>query len=305
MNILHPLLTCVSVVTAGWLAAANASAQPQQRLSLDFDQQQAMKAKGATAILDPRTNQEFRATIDKGTRAAERPQLVSQACHTPPSCLRVSLDPSAKGAAKNKIMYSFWSHYKPLPGGEQGRMVIGDDRVTRIRFAMKLGEDYDTPPHQMIHFQIFQPKEKGKVNKVKSVNPGGPILSLRIVPQSRRKNKSSGVEEFIIVARSPDAQNLKYYDKRDAGVLFRGQVRKGQWNDYSFVLQSDDRNGEMIGRVGFWLNDVKKFDRPVEWGFDPARYGVSPKLGFELGSYRSADPSGHQTVYFDDIRLDR
>ena len=55
MNILHPLLTCVSVVTAGLLAAANASAQPQQRLSLDFDQQQAMKAKGATAILDPRT----------------------------------------------------------------------------------------------------------------------------------------------------------------------------------------------------------------------------------------------------------
>ncbi len=274
-------------------------------MSVNFDGRYKMQSAGSNTFKDLDSGTEYRATVDKGTRAKARPRIVADQCASPPRCLRVSLDPSAKGAAKNKIMYSFWSHYKPLPDGEQGRMVIGDDRVTRIRFAMKLGDDYDTPPHQMIHFQIFQPKEKGKVNKVKSVNPGGPILSLRIVPQSRRKNKSSGVEEFIIVARSPDAQKLKYYDKRDAGVLFRGQVRKGQWNDYSFVLQSDDRNGEMIGRVGFWLNDVKKFDRPVEWGFDPARYGVSSKLGFELGSYRSADPSGHQTVYFDDIRLDR
>jgi hypothetical protein len=286
-------------------ATCAAGSEPQRRLTLDFDQKQAMAAKGASAIVDSSSDQEFRATIDKGTRAADRPQLVSQGCHTPPSCLRISLDPSAKGAAKNKIMYSFWSHYKSLPGGEQGRMVIGDNRVTRIRFAMKLGDNYDTPPHQMIHFQIFQPKDVGKASKVKTVNPGGPILSLRIVPQSRRKDKSPDVQDFIIVARNPQAQNLKYYDRRDNGVLFRGQVRKGDWNNFSFVLQSTDKDGRMIGRVAFWLNDVKKVDHPVEWGFDPKRYGVSSKLGFELGSYRSADPNGHQTVYFDDITLDR
>lgn len=293
------------VAASACLSVVAAHAQPQRQLSVDFDAPLEAAQKSGNTIVDPRSKQEFRATVDKGTQAADRPQVVSQNCHTPPNCLRISLDPSAKGAAKNKIMYSFWSHYKPLPGGEKGRMVIGDNHVTRVRFAMKLGADYDPPLHQMIHFQIFQPKMATKVNQVKDVNPGGPILSLRMVPKGLRKAKSPDLQEFIIVVRNPQAQNLKFYDRRDKGVLFRGQIRKGDWNNFSFVLQSADKDGRMIGRVGFWLNDVKKVDHPVEWGFDPDRYGVSDKLGFELGSYRSADPTGHQTVYFDDIRLDR
>lgn len=289
----------------GVVVATSAHSEPQRRLSVDFDEGQGMLSKGSNTIVDTRSNMDFSATVDKGTKAADRPQIVSQGCRTPPSCLRVSLDPSAKGAAKNKIMYSFWSHYKPLPGGEQGRMRIGDDGVARISFSMKLDPRYDTPLHQMIHFQILQPKVAGRVNKVSNVNPGGPVLSLRIVPASRRKNKSPDVQEFIIAVRNPQAQSYYYYDTRDKGVLYRGEIRKGEWNSFSFVLQSTDRDGDMVGRIGFWLNNQKRFDKPVEWGFDPDLYGVSPQLGFELGSYRSADATGHQTVYFDDVKVDR
>ena len=171
------------VAASACLSVVAAHAQPQRQLSVDFDAPLEAAQKSGNTIVDPHSKQEFRATVDKGTQAADRPQVVSQNCHTPPNCLRISLDPSAKGAAKNKIMYSFWSHYKPLPGGEKGRMVIGDNHVTRVRFAMKLGADYDPPLHQMIHFQIFQPKMATKVNQVKDVNPGGPILSLRMVPK--------------------------------------------------------------------------------------------------------------------------
>lgn len=294
-----------SLLVAGLGTAMGVSAEPQRRLSVDFDQGQHMKAKGSDAIVDPRSNLTFNATTDKGTKAADRPQVVSKGCFTPPSCLRISMDPSAQGAAKNKIMYSFWSHYKPLPGGEQGRMQIGDKGTTRISFAMKLDQRYDTPPRQMIHFQVFQPAMAGKTSKVKNVKPGGPILSLRMVPLSRRKDKSPDVQEFIIAVRNPQAQNYYYYDTRDKGVLYRGKVRKGEWNRFSFVLQSADERGTMQGRIGFWQDGQKQFDRPVQWGFNPATYAVSPKLGVELGSYRSADAKGHQTVYFDDVTIDR
>jgi hypothetical protein len=282
-----------------------AASEPQRRLSVDFDEGQSMMSQGAATIVDSKSRMDFRPTIDKGTRAVDRPQIVSQGCHTAPNCLRVSIDPSAKGAAKNKIMYSFWSHYKPLPGGESGRMRIGDGGTTRISFAMKLDPQYDTPLHQMIHFQIFQPKQAGKPNKVKNVNPGGPILSLRIVPQSRRADKSPNVEEFIIAVRSPTAQSYRFFDKRDPGILYRGVVTKGQWNNFSFLLQSTERGGDTGGRIGFWFNGQKRVDQSVPWGFDPDRYGVSRNLGFELGSYRSADATGHQTVYFDDVEVDR
>ncbi|HUD91005.1 hypothetical protein [Sphingobium sp.] len=280
------------------------SAEPRRRLSVDFDEGQSMLSRDSNTIVDARNGADFRATVDKGTKAVDRPEVVSQGCNTPPGCLRVSMDPSAKGAAKNKIMYSFWSHYKPLPGGEQGRLRIGGG-IARISFAMKFDPRYDTPLHQMIHFQILQPKVAGRVNKVSKVNPGGPILSLRIVPVSRRKNKSPDIQEFIVAVRSPQAQSYYYYDTRDKGVLYRGEIHKGDWNNFSFVLQSIDRAGDMGGRIGFWMNDQKRFDKPVEWGFDPDRYGVSPQLGFELGSYRSADATGHQTVYFDDVKVDR
>lgn len=299
------LILSAPVALGVFVSSAPASAEPQRRLSVDFDQGQHMKAKGSDAIVDPRSNLTFNATTDKGTKAADRPQVVSKGCFTPPSCLRISMDPSAQGAAKNKIMYSFWSHYKPLPGGEQGRMQIGDKGTTRISFAMKLDQRYDTPPRQMIHFQVFQPAMAGKTSKVKNVKPGGPILSLRMVPLSRRKDKSPDVQEFIIAVRNPQAQNYYYYDTRDKGVLYRGSVRKGEWNRFSFVLQSADQRGAMQGRIGFWQDGQKQFDRPVQWGFNPATYAVSPKLGVELGSYRSADAKGHQTVYFDDVTIDR
>lgn len=286
-------------------ASGIAQSQPQQRFSIDFNQGQRVLPQGSNPIVDPRSNMTFRATIDKGTKAKDRPQIVSQGCHSPPGCLRISLDPSAKGAAKNKIMYSFWSHYKPLPGGEQGRMRIGDNSVTRISFAMKLGQNYDTPLHQMIHFQIYQPEIANKKYKPGAIQPGGPILSLRMVPISRLKDKSSQTQEFIIVARSPDAAKLYYYDQRDKAVLYRGKLQKNKWNVFSFQIQSLRRGGRMEGNVGFWLNDRKMFERSAAFGFDPAGYAVSPNLGFELGTYRSADQKGHQTVYFDDVSFRR
>ncbi|MCI4588668.1 hypothetical protein MOK15_00905 [Sphingobium sp. BYY-5] len=291
----------VGILLGGTAAAADAP-EPQHRLSMDFDEGQSV---AADTIVDRRGNQDFRPTIDKGTEAANRPQIVSQGCHTPPGCLRISLDPSAKGAPKNKIMYSFWSHYKPLPGGEQGRMRIGDNDITHIRFSMKLDQHYDTPLHQMIHFQIFQPQEAGKNPDGQNITPGGPVVSLRIVPVSRRRDKSPDVEEFIIAVRSPAAQSYYYFDTRDPGVLYRGAIRKGEWNTYGFALQSSDVGGEIGGRIAFWLNGQEKVDKVVPWGFDPAKFAVSQNLGFELGSYRSADATGQQTVYFDDVEIDR
>ena len=130
-------------------------------------------------------------------------------------------------------------------------------------------------------------------------------MSLRMVPESRLRDKSLKVQEFIIVARSPNATKLYYYDMRDQAVLYRGKIPKNKWHEFSFRLRSVNRNGQMGGSVGIWLNDRKLFERPVAWGFDPADFGVSSKLGIELGSYRSADPRGHQTVFFDDVRISR
>ena len=134
-----------SLLAAGFGTAMGVSAEPQRRLSVDFDQGQHMKAKGSNAIVDPRSKLTFNATTDKGTKAADRPQVVSKGCFTPPSCLRISMDPSAQGAAKNKIMYSFWSHYKPLPGGEQGRMQIGDEAQHVPRAAGNHGSERRSP----------------------------------------------------------------------------------------------------------------------------------------------------------------
>ena len=77
--------------SAALTRASAASADPQRRLSLDFDQGQGMAAQGRDAIVDPRSREVFRPTIDKGTKAALRPEIVSNGCLTPPSCLRVSM----------------------------------------------------------------------------------------------------------------------------------------------------------------------------------------------------------------------
>ena len=61
----------------------------------------------------------------------------------------------------------------------------------------------------------------------------------------------------------------------------------------------------MEGNVGFWINNQRIFDRAVTWGFNPADYTVSSALGFELGSYRSPDKTGHQAVFFDDVSISR
>ena len=285
-------------------ASGMAISAPRQHFSIDFDQGQRISPSASNTSVDARRGMMFGATIDRGTKAAQRPQIASQGCNTPPGCLRIALDPSAEGAAKNKIMYSFWSHYKPLPGGERGRMRIGDNGVTHIRFAMKLDEDYDTPLHQMVHFQIYQPVVKGGKNKT-DVVPGGPILSLRMVPASRRDPMSLNEQEFIVVVRSPQAKNLYYYDKRDKGVLHRGKIGKNKWYTFSFLLRSISRRGRMEGNVGFWINNQRIFDRAVTWGFNPADYTVSSALGFELGSYRSPDKTGHQAVFFDDVSISR
>ena len=104
------------------------------------------------------------------------------------------------------------------------RLQIGDKGTTRISFAMKLDQRYDTPPHQMIHFQVFQPKMAGRPSKVKNANPGGPILSLRTVPLSRRKDKSPDVQEFIIAVRNPQAENLYYFDQQNIFFLLLNDV---------------------------------------------------------------------------------
>ena len=290
------LITASSLCILTPLTASHAKG----RLELNFDEGQTID-EGATMIRDPKRGRTFPATIDKGTRASNRPQIVKTGCNTPPACLRVSLDPSRMGAAKNKIMYSFWSHYRPLPGGETNRIRIGDQTPVTVSFAMKLDRQYDTPAHQMIHFQMFQ-AEKSGVNHAIEGKLGGPVLSLRIVPQSRRKNKSPDVEEFVIAVRSPEALGLKAFDNRDRSVLYRGVIRKGEWNRFSFRLSSGPK---AVGSVAFDLNGKRMFDRRLTWGFDPNKYPVNAALGFEVGSYRSADLKGRQTVYFDDISVDR
>ena len=295
-----PCMLAASIVCAAPLGGV---AAPIPRLLLDFDKGETIKDPASAAIVAPQSKADFRPTIDQGTRA--KPEIVSQGCQSPPSCLRIALIPSIKGAVKNKIMYSFWSHHRPLPGGELGRMRIGDGKVTRISFSMKLDTQYDTPLAQMIHFQVYQSNKYGGHAKAGTIEPGGPILSLRIVPASRRKNKSRDVQEFILSIRSPQAGRLRYFDQRDPGVIYRGELRKGEWNSFAFVLQSKRVNSDVAGRIAFWLNGKKAFDKSIAWGFNPARYPSNPNLGVELGSYRSADAKGEQIVYFDDVRIER
>jgi len=274
-------------------------------IGINFDKSERMKYENSSAIIDPQSGITFLATVDKGTIARHKPSIVAEHCRSIPRCLRISLDPSRRGAEKNKIMYSFWSHYRDLPGGNNGRIRVGDGRFTKVSFSMKLGPEYSTPLNQMIHFQIYQPHRKITPSFGRTVVPGGPIVSLRIVPVSRRRNKSPDIEEFVLAVRSPQAGRLIHFDARDEGVLYRGELIKGSWNSFALVLKSLPSSGGVGGRIGFWLNGHKRFDRSVPWGFNPSIFPSSSNLGVELGSYRSADAKGHQTVYFDDVTIDR
>lgn len=296
------------LIPAAGLASA-AMAAPRPLLTMNFDKGgQAPSAKAPIApiaTIPGPDGASIRPTIDKGTRPALSSGIVSSGCLSPPNCLRVSMAPTQPGAAKNKIMYSFWSHYRALPGGAANRFRIGDDKPLQFQFAMKLDPNYDTPPHQMIHFQVFQAASTGKGRKVPGIEPGGPILSLRIVPQSRRSTESDQVQEFIIVVRNPAATKLYYYGTRDPGVLYRGTMRKGVWTRFNFELLSVEKGSETGGRIRAFMNGRQIVDYRGAWGFSPTAYGAWRDLGLELGAYRSADKTGTQTVYFDNIAVSR
>jgi hypothetical protein len=282
-----------------------AIAAPRTLLDMNFDKERPAARAQMGAIHGPAGDARL-PTVDKGTRADLDNGVVQSGCLSPPSCLRVSMAPTTPKAIKNKIMYHVWSHNKANPGGEAGRFSIGDGKPLRLQFAMKLGPRYDTPVHQMIHFQVFQPKGGPKGGKaVPGVNAGGAILTLRIVPKSRRVNKSPDVEEFIVAVRNPKAQNLKSFDRRDASVIYRGTLRKGVWNRFTFDLLSTRQGDTTGGRIQVGVNGRKVADYNGPWGFAPNIYDVSPNLGIDLGVYRSADKAGFQTAFFDNISVSR
>ncbi|WP_152522548.1 hypothetical protein [Sphingobium ummariense] len=275
----------------------------KRRLYIDFDRGQRVDGV-ASAVMRGGNAFNYKATIDPGTQAKDRPAVVSEGCKSPPGCLRVSLDPSKPGAAKNKIMFPFWSHKRPLPGGESGRLRIGDGRTTKISFDMKLDRNYDTPLHALLHFQIFQPQSVAKTGA--GNRPGGPVIALNIVPRSKRRNLSPDIQEFVIAIRNPDAQKFVWFDTRDNTVLYRGAIQKGAWNTYTFQITSSPlRDGGMGGRVIFLMNKQKKVDKVVHWGFSPKNYNVLDTMSIELGAYRTPDKSGHQTVFFDNLLIER
>lgn len=290
---------CLLVV--GIAIASAASAKP--RLNLTFDEGQKISGKSA-ATLTSQNGDSIKAVIDKGTRAADRPAIINQGCKSAPACLRVSLDPSAPGAVKNKIMFPVWPHQRKLPGGESGRVVLGDNKTTTFSFDMKLDDRYDTPIHSLLHFQMVQPFSGDP--KGFKVRPGGPILSLNIVPRSKRRVKTAAVEEFVIAVRNPSATKFETFDRKDATVLYRGTIKKGVWNNFSFRFKSEKLSpGSIGGPLQFRQNGALKFSERAKWGFVPNGAGVSKTVSLEIGAYRTPDTKGRQTVYFDNVVLDR
>ena len=281
--------------------ASAASAKP--RLNLTFDSGQKIAGKSAATLVS-NDGMSIRAVVDRGTRAENAPSVVSQGCKSQPGCLRVSLDPSAPGAVKNKIMFPVWPHQRDLPGGESGRIVLGDNRSTTFSFDMKMDPNYDTPVHSLLHFQMVQPFS-GNASSFK-VRPGGPILSLNIVPRSKRRNKDRNYEEFVIAVRNPSATKFVSFDKKDPSVLYRGTIRKGVWNNFSFRFKSEKLASEkMGGPIQFRLNGELKFSEIAQWGFVPNKQGISKTVSLEIGAYRTPDTKGRQAVYFDNVVLDR
>lgn len=275
---------------------------PTKYLDYGFDSKQAESPANFAKIKDA-TGHDVAPTVDTGTRPYLKSGIINDAgCLSKPSCLRVSMGPSAPGAAKNKIFYSMWSHYKDLDKGEGARIRLGDNKPLSFSFAMKFDGVYDTPPHQLINFQLFQANpDKLKVNGVEA---GGPILSLRTVPISRRHDKSANVQEVFAAVRSPEAGSHYYYDMRDKNVFYFGSVKKGEWNRFTFDILSQKKNGQMVGTIRISVNGKLAGTYEGLFGFVPEN-GIWDALGAELGIYRSADASGNQTVFFDDVNITR
>ena len=292
---------CVLLIVGIGTAASGLSSGG---LEIDFDRGQSMVGGPIPSIVD-NDGRTYAPTVDEGTRVAAAPKIISTDCHSPPRCLRISMAPTAKGAKKNKITYNFWSHHKDVPGGAAGRFQLDDGQVTVVSFAMKLDVLYETPIHNMLHFQVSQVVKNNKRRVSKNIIPGGPIISLSMVPKSKRKNKNKNFEEYVIAVRSPHAQNLVFFDMRDDTVLYRGIVRKGEWNNFSFNIEFETISDFVGGSIKFRFNNVNVMKYDGEFGFSPTKFDVEKSLGIDLGIYRTADSTGSQTVYFDDIKIIR
>lgn len=283
---------------------ASASGLSSRGLEIDFDRGQSMAGGPIPSIVD-NDGRTYTPTVDEGTRFDAAPKIISTDCHSPPRCLRISMGPTAEGAKKNKITYNFWSHHKDVPGGAAGRFQLDDGQVTVVRFAMKLDALYETPIHNMLHFQVSQAVKNNKRPFSKNIIPGGPIISLSMIPRSKRKNKNNNFEEYIIAVRSPHAQKLVFFDKRDDAVIYRGMIKKGEWNKFSFNIKFERISDFVGGKINFGFNNVNVMKYYGEFGFSPSKFDVEKSLGIDLGIYRTADTTGSQTVYFDDIKIIR
>ena len=283
--------------------ALTSAASAKPRLDLTFDNGQKIAGK-SSATLVSEEGMSIRAVVDKGTRAEAAPSIVTQGCKSQPACLRVSLSPSAPGAIKNKIMFPVWPHQRKLPGGESGRVILGDKRSTTFSFDMKIDPNYDTPIHSLLHFQMVQPFT-GKAGDFK-VRPGGPILSLNIVPRSKRRLKDPQYEEFVVAVRNPGATKFETFDQKDPSVLYRGSLKKGVWVNFSFRFKSEMlAPDKMGGPIQFRQNGDLKFSKIAQWGFTPNKQGISKSVSLEIGAYRTPDTKGRQTAYFDNVIVDR
>ncbi|MEQ6334649.1 hypothetical protein [Sphingobium sp. MK2] len=275
--------------------------QSQPNRKLNFDNGERIEGKVQPQIVS--SGQKLFATIDPGTVLGSAPQIVSSDCYSPPACLKVSMAPSAPNSKKNKILFNVWSHHKIVPGGKDGIIRINDNRETNIRFAMKLGQHYSTPIHSLLHFQVSQTLNNKSLSANMSYVPAGPVLSINIVPLSRRAIKNPEYQEFVLSIRYPGANKFKFYDLRDSSVIYRGKVKVGDWNRFRVSFTFKPSGDQPNGNLKFFLNGKQKvaYNGPI--GFSPQKFGSSDTLGIDLGIYRTPDRTGRQIVYFDDVEI--
>ncbi|MCC4231102.1 hypothetical protein LL253_00185 [Sphingobium soli] len=277
--------------------------QPSAERLLNFDDGAKVEGRKLPKVITPGGS--INATIDPGTILDGAPRISSSGCYSPPKCLRLSMAPSAPNSKKNKILFNIWSHHKKVPGGQNGIIRINDGRVTNVSFAMKLGAGYSTPIHNLLHFQVSQTlPDKSRSAKMDYV-PAGPIISLNMVPKSRRADKSSEYQEFVLSVRYPGANKFRYYDRRDKTVLYRGKMKIGEWYRFGLSFALKGGNDQPQGNIRFRLNGEQKVNYNGPIGFSPKKYGSSDTVGIDLGIYRTPDKSGRQTVYFDDVKVFR
>lgn len=289
-------------ISALALLALSSAGLAETLTQMNFDSGQTIGKKGR-ALLDRAGNTVSRATVDNGTSALVAPQVATSGCLSTPGCLRVSMDPTSAGAAKNKIMFAIWRHNQKSQSGSGA--TVGDGSTTTVSFAMKLDPSYQDPTNNMIHFQAFQPRDQGASFSGK-VTPGGPVISLKMVPAKHRRNKNRNVQEYVIAIRSPSTGGVKTYLGDDPAVLFRGTMQKGKWYKFSISMTSRMQTSGVIGGpITLAVDGKRVMQKNVAWGFNPSKFPVSETLGFDLGIYRSADRRGRQAVYFDDVSVNR